>query len=119
MSIYDDARNVATELLAEFAQGTVLYVTLTHVPGATPDAPGTPVPSETAVNATVQPVSTRYVDGSHIVMTDKQVTIANDGSITPDMDGSLKIDGLTHKIIEIMPRPAAGDPVTWTIIVRR
>lgn len=119
MSIYDEMRDVASDLMAEFKQGTVQYVALTPQPGATPDAPLPPVQVPTTINATARPVSTKYVDGSHIVRSDKQVTIPNDGKAVPDMSGSVRIDGTTHKIVEIMPRPAAGEPVVWIVVVRR
>lgn len=117
-NFYDDMRAVASEVFAEFKQGTVAYVGLTSVAGATPDAPGAPVETATTINATVRPVSTKYVDGSHIVQSDRQVSMPNDGT-TPQMSGFMRIDGVDHKIIEIMPRPAAGTPVTYTVIVRR
>lgn len=119
MSIYTDAKKIASDLMAQFKQGSVEYVAFTPNAGATPDAPLPPTPVLTAINATARPVSTKYVDGSHIVRSDKQVTIPNDGKVTPDMSGSIKIDGVTHKIIEIMARPAAGDPVVWTVVVRK
>lgn len=120
MSIYDDARAVASELLAEFKQGVIQYVSLTTVEGESPDeaestTKGTPV----TLNAVARPVSTKYVDNSHIIQSDLQVTIPNDGAATPEMSGFIRIDGSDHKIVEIMARPAAGDPVTWTVIVRR
>lgn len=119
MSIYDDLRAVTSQVMSEFKQGTVYYVPVATVAGATPDAPassgkGTPV----LINATVRPVSTNYVDGTHVVQTDKQVVVPNDGTI-PTMQGFVRIDGVDHKIIVIMARPAAGDPIAWTVIVRR
>ena len=118
MSIYDDARQVANELFGEFKQGDVRYIGLTPQPGGTPDDPLPPIPTNVSINATVRPVSTKYVDGSHIVQSDKQVSMPNAG-VVPTMSGSIRIDGATHKIIEIMPRPAAGDPVVWVLVVRR
>lgn len=120
MTIYDDMRTVATELFAEFKQGTIEYVPVVTVAGAAPDesdssGPGTPV----ALNATARPVSTKYVDGTHIVQSDIQVAIPNDGRATPDITGFIQIDSVRYKIIEIMARPAAGTPITWTVIVRR
>lgn len=120
MSIYDDARDIASELFAEFKQGTIQYVPIITTAGSSPDEPattakGTPL----TLNATARPVSTKFVDGSHIVQSDKQVAIPNDGLATPEMSGFIRIDGVDHKIIELMARPAAGEPVTWTAIVRR
>lgn len=118
MSLYDDMRFVASDILAEFNQGIVTYVELQPSPGATPDDPGVPVTVTHTVNAVVRPVSTKYVDGSHIVQSDKQIVMPNDG-VEPQISGSFTIDGSTFKIIEIMPNPAAGSPVAYTVIVRR
>lgn len=120
MSIYDDLRPIAAELFEEFKQGDVRYVPIVVTPGATPDrpassAPGAPVP----INATARPVETKYVNGTSIVVTDKQVTIPNDGKVKPDMSGFIDIDAVRHKVIEIMARPTAGDPIVWTVVVRR
>lgn len=120
MSIYDDMRGVASELFAEFKQGMIEYIGVTSTAGGSPDEPATVTDaSPVALNATARPVSTKYVDGTHIVQSDKQVTIPNNGKAEPSINGFLRIDGVRHKIIEIMPRPAAGDPITWTVIVRR
>ena len=118
MSIYDEMRTVAAELLGEFQQGTVTYVALAPSPGGTPDDPGEPVPTEYPLTAAVRSVSTKYVDGSHIVQSDRQVAMPNTGAVVPDMSGYVAIDGAHYKLIEIMPRPAAGNPVLWTLIVR-
>lgn len=120
MSIYDDMRGVANEVFAEFKQGEVKYVGVTTTVGSSPDEPtSTGEIISDALNTTVRTVSTKYVDGSHIVQSDKQASIPNDGVIEPKMSGYLMVDDVRYKIIEIMPRPAAGTPVTWTVIVRR
>lgn len=120
MSIYDDLRAVATEIMPDFKQGDIRYVSVTNVAGSAPDEVGSTSETVSApLNAVARPVSTKYVDGTHIVQSDRQVVIPNDGITTPDMTGKVRIDGVNYKIINIMPRPAAGDPITWTVIVRR
>lgn len=120
MSIYDDMRSVASDLMAEFKHGVIQYIGVTTTAGGTPDEPGSSVKADPiTLNAVARPVSTKYVDSSHIVQSDKQITIPNDGLATPTMAGFIRIDGVDHKIIEIMARPAAGDPISWTVIVRR
>lgn len=121
MSIYDDLRQVSSDLHAEFKQGDVRYVPVIVTPSARPDLPtssafGTPV----GLNAVARPVSTKYVDGTNVVATDKQLSLPNDGT-TPDpvMGHFIRINGVDHRIIQIMARPAAGEPVSWTVIVRR
>lgn len=121
MSIYDDLRNISSELHGEFKQGDVRYVPLVVTPGATPDRPatsakGTPV----LINSVVRPVSTKYVDGTTVVVTDKQLSIPNDGvSPTPQIGHFVRIDGVDHSIIMIMARPSAGIAINWTVIVRK
>lgn len=121
MSIYDDLRNISSDLHREFKQGDVRYVPVTVGAGARPDAPATSVKgTPVALNATARPVSTKYVDGTNVIVTDKQLSIPNDGiSPVPTLGHFIRIDGVDHKITMVMARPAAGDPVSWTVIVRK
>lgn len=118
MSIYDDMRVIATDVLNEFKQGTVRYVQIAPAAGGTPDDPGQPVETYHTVTAVVRPVSTKYVDGSHIVQSDRQMVMPNKG-VTPTMAGFVDIDDDRFKIVEIMPRPSAGVPIVFVLIVRR
>ena len=118
MTIYDDAGAIAGELFTEFKQGVVEYVSLIPAAGSTPDDPGEPTYRYTVIPSTVKPVSTKYVDGSHIVQSDRQVSMPNMG-LTPDMDGSVRVDGVTYKIVEVLDRPSAGPAVVFILIVRR
>lgn len=121
MSIYDDLRQVSSDLHAEFKQGTISYVPMVVTAGARPDLPassvkGTPV----SINSVARPVSTKYVDSTNVVMTDKQLSIPNDGvSPEPMLGHFVRIDGVDHKIIMVMARPAAGTPINWTVVVRK
>lgn len=121
MSIYDDLRNISSDLHREFKQGDVRYVPITVSTTARPDAPSASVKgAPVALNATARPVSTKYVDGTNVVVTDKQLSIPNDGvSPVPTLGHIIRIDGVDHKIIAVMPRPAAGEPVSWTVFVRK
>lgn len=120
MSIYDEMRAVVSEVMPEFKQGDIRYVSVTNAAGAAPDEVGSTTETVSdPLNATARPVSTKYVDGTHVVRSDRQVTIPNDGIATPDINGKVRIDGVDYKIIDLMPRPAAGDPISWTVIVRR
>lgn len=121
MSIYDDLRQVSSELHAEFKQGDVRYVSVSVASGVRPDLPSAPVKgTPVEINATARPVSTKYVDGTSVFSTDKQVSLPNDGTTpVPVLGHYIRIDGVDHKIEMIMQRPAAGDPVSWTVIVRR
>lgn len=133
MSIYDDMRAVASEVIGEFAQGSIAYVELQPQAGATPDAPLPPVEVTYPVNGVTRPVEFKYVDGTDIVQSDEQFTIPaldaeravalapNDDQVgfTPSMEGYATIDGKRAKIVGVKRIPAAGDPITYVVIVRR
>lgn len=115
---YDEMRAVASDVFAEFKQGTIEYVTMQPAAGSTPDDPGDPVVTVIPLNATAKPVSQRYVDGTHITGSEVEIAMPNDG-VTPQMTGFIRIDSVTHKIVRIMARPAAGTPVSFNLIVKR
>lgn len=115
---YEEMRGIASGVFAEFKQGSIAYVAMTRPTGGTPDDPGVPVPVPTSINATAKPVSTKYIDGTHIVGTEKEVMMPNDG-LEPQMDGFIDIDNVRHKIVRIMRRPEAGTVVSYNLIVRR
>ena len=117
-NIYDDMRKVANAVHPKFKQGTIVYVEMQPRTGGTPDDPLEPVQVTHTINALARPVSTKYVDGSIIVQSDKQISMPNAG-VEPKMTGYVTIDAILHKIVQIMPRPAAGSPITYTLIVRR
>lgn len=118
MGFYDEMRAVASDVFAEFQQGTIRYIGLMPATGGTPDDPGEPTETATVLNATAVPVSTRYIDGTIITGTETQVSMPND-DVVPEMSGFVEIDGLRYKIVRIMARPAAGVPVSFTLIVKR
>lgn len=115
---YDEMRAVASDVFAEFKQGTIEYVQMVPATGATLDNPGVPTEQVTEINAVAKPVSTRYIDGTHIVGTEKEVVMPNDGT-EPQMSGFVRVDGVQHKIKRIMRRPEAGVAVAYTLIVGR
>lgn len=123
MSIYDDMRQVTSEVIGEFKQGSIAYVELQPQAGATPDNPGAPVPVSYPVNGVTRPVEFKYVDGTDIVQSDEEFTIAaldaERAGFTPAMEGYATIDGERAKIVGIKRIPAAGDPITFVVIVRR
>lgn len=120
MSVYDDARAAALAVFTDpdLKQTAFKYRTYAAPAGATPDDPGTPVATDVVVNATARPVSTKYVDGTNIVQTDVQITVVNDGSAVPTMEGFMLINDVEHKIVALMAK-SVTDPVVWTLIVRR
>lgn len=115
---YRDLQNVASDVLGQFKQGSIEYIAVT--PGNGPrDNPG---PSQEAVprpiDAVARGVSFKYVDGANIVTTDLQITMPG-GGVVPAMGGFIRVDGVRHKIISVLAKPAAGVPVAWVVIFRR
>lgn len=116
MPFYDDMAAMATELLTEFAQGTVLLKrTVT-----TPEENRWDTPTETvtsyALKATVRTVSQKYVDGTLILAGDRMVTFAVP-SITPAMTDLLSIDGKDYAMKDLRPLPGAGTTVAYIAFI--
>lgn len=119
-TLYDDMQEIASQLLTKFQQGAIAYVRMTPVAGATPDAPAASTAASTVVNAVVRGVQYKFVQRGMAVATDLQVTIAGDALASePSMLDFVDIDGVRHKIVQIVRRPAAGTVVVWTLIVRK
>lgn len=118
MSFYDDMQDVTSDVIEEFKQGVIEYVETT--PGNGPDDdPGPAVPTYHPVNGTVRGVKFKYVQQGLAVASDLQVTMAVDDGFTPDMKGFVKIDGVRYKIARVIPKPAAGTPAAYVLIVRK
>lgn len=117
MTFYTDMQAVAADVLAEFAQGVVKYVKIT--PGSGPvDNPGSPTRTEYTINSAVNGVSASYVAKGLAVASDRQIIAPVDNRYVPDMTGSIDVDGTMNKIVHIQPKPGAGTPVVYIIIIR-
>lgn len=118
MDIYTEMQAVTADILAQFKQGLISYIQI--VPGNGPvDNPG---PSRTvsfAINGTATGVQFKYVQQKLAVATDIQIVAPFDVRYTPDMKGVVEIDGVSHKIVQIIKKPAAGTPVAYIFILRR
>ena len=129
--IYKDFQSLATDLLQQFNQGQVL---LNRVYEGEPEQPWLPPPQikrTYRLDATVRGVSSKYVDGTNIVVSDQMIIsaipaelIASDDipiggveEIHPTMDDSLVIDGKPRVVKAIKPVPAAGIPSVYHIVI--
>ena len=113
MSFYDEMQDVATELLQEFKQGTIVYRAPTA--GAQPWEPVTY--TDTSVSGgTVSGVSQHYV--TDLVTTSDLHAILPVFGTAPTNTGRLVIDGVERQIIRVMPSPAAGTVVCWHVFVK-
>lgn len=114
---YGDMQGIASKLLKDFKQGVIEYIAITPGIGS-PDNPGVPQETLYPIDAVARGVKFKYVDGSHIVGTDLQLTMPGNGVI-PEMTGFIRMDGTKYKIVQIVPKPAAGTPVAFTVIFRK
>ena len=113
MSFYDEMQDVATDLLQEFKQGTILYRAPTA--GAQPWNPVTY--TDTPVSGgTVSGVSQQYV--TDLVTSSDLHAILPVFGATPTNAGRLVIDSVERQIIRVIPSPAAGTVVCWHVFVK-
>ena len=113
---YSQMQGVASQLLGQFKQGVIVY----NQPGEVTGPEWNPTVGEDiphTLDATANGVSQEYVDGTSVLMTDKEVTAAVFG-VTPTTSGTLSIDSQVMQIIRVWQVPAAGTPVAWKMIVR-
>lgn len=115
MSLYDDLKPVASQLLAEFKQGVITLINIA-VSGAV-DSP-TNVETTYPLSGTVRGVTYQYLKDSFVVASDLIVTVAVVDGVKPTSSDFIEIDGARHKIIKDISIPAAGTQVAWKFIVR-
>ena len=118
MSIYDDLKPVAAEIMKEFKQGSVALVPV--VEGIGPiDEPVSSLGTHVPLDATVKGVSQKYMKNSNVLATDLMVTAAVVSGVEPSGKDFITIDSVRHKIIEVMKLPASGTTLVWKFIVRK
>jgi len=110
---YDDMQSVASELLSEFKQGSIVYTPTTPAGSGWEDPTDvTPVP----LDAVAKGPSHKYLNDL-ITTSDIEITASVFGQ-SPNMSGKISIDGVNKQIIAIKQIPAAGTPVCWKIWVK-
>jgi hypothetical protein len=108
----------ASGLFKRFRQGAVTLTRTPTTPGANPWDPPTPgTPVVYTLDAVVRAVEDKFVDGTTVYATDRQVMC---GVLPVEiMPGdTLAIDGKAVTIVKTMRIPAAGVAVAWRFIVR-
>lgn len=118
-SLYGDLQGIASGILKEFRQGVIQITRTVTTPSnpSTPWIPGEETTTTYTLDATARGVPTKFIDGTLIQASDLLVTAAVHPSITPQMGDDLTIDGVSHAIKKIEPKPAAGTPVAVLIFV--
>lgn len=115
---YTDMQNVATDILGQFKQGVVNYVQITKGNGPV-DNPGAATLVRFPIAGAVNGVGFKYIGQNGVVGTDRQVIAAVDARYEPNMKDSVEVDGLMHKIVQIVKKPEAGTTVARLLIIRR
>jgi len=118
MGFYEEMQAFASETMAEFRQGVVTLTRTPMTPGANPWDPPTPeTPVIYTLDAVVRAVEDKFVDGTTVYATDRQVMC---GVLPVEIlpGDTLAIDGKVVTIVKTMRIPAAGTAVAWRFIVR-
>lgn len=117
MSFYNDMQGLATGLLRDFDQGGIVLSVAT--PGAGPaHNPGPVTFADVPLPGAARGVSAKYVDGTHVLATDLQLTVPGELA-TPKLGDVVKLSGVAHQIVRIIPKPATGTVVAYLLIVRK
>jgi hypothetical protein len=108
MGFYDDMKDVASELLAEFTHGAVTLVRTT--PGTPdPDTPWVPFTDEVdeyPLSAVAKGVGEQYINGTTILTTDLEIAAAV-AEVSPMTEtDQLKVDGKALTVVRKMRIPA-------------
>lgn len=117
MTFYDEMQSLATNLLTEFKQGTIVLVSVTPGSGSIDD-PGTPTETPYTLKAAASGPSAKFINAGIAETSDVQIVCAVP-SVVPNIKDFVTIDGVRYKIIHVEPKPRAGTPVAYLLIVRR
>jgi hypothetical protein len=126
MSIYEKMQGVAASVLRDFDQATasddpdkgIWYVAVATGNGPR-DNPGPPVETPYKVNGAARGVKFKYINGTSIIASDLQATMAVIPGLVPSIAGFVKLDGTRYKIIRVDPVPPVGVPVVYRLFFRK
>lgn len=123
MSIYDEMQSLTKELLSdpEFNQGGTGKIEFVRIiPGNGPiDEPGEPTIEKIPLDAAARGATFKYVSTGLAAASDLQVVAAVVDGLEPTDKDFIEVNGERCKIMQILPRPAAGTTVAWLFIVQR
>lgn len=119
MSIYDEMRVVAADLLSseDFKQKTITLISIAPASGPDDD-PGEPTETSYELSGTLGGVSYKYVRDGFAVASDYMVIAKIIDGVIPSINDFIEKDGVRYKIIQDVSTPA-GDKVVWKFIVRK
>ncbi len=110
---YGDMKNVATDLLTEFKQGSMSY---NYITGGTSPFDGPATATAVPFLGVARGVSKRYLTDL-ITAADIEITAAVFVP-APKINGTVTIDGTERQIISVMQVPAAGTPSIYKLFVK-
>lgn len=121
MSIYEELQPVVREILgsAEFKQGSTQL--FREQPGTGPvDDPGPNVRVKLAdLDGAVRGVKWSFVNTGMAVASDMQITHAVVPGVEPKANDIVQVDAVSYRVKQVIPLPAAGTPVAYTLILSR
>lgn len=118
MSIYNELKPVAAELLKEFKQGVIQYVQITAASGAA-DEPGTPTETKTTVDAVEKGVSFKYLQNNFATASDKIITMPPIANVVPSLNDFIDINSERYKIVADISPVGSTTRIVWKFIVRK
>lgn len=118
MAFYDEMQKIASDVLNQFKQGSIVYVK-TVVGSGPVDNPGPATSLRYPLDAVAKGVSFKFVSSGLALSTDLTVTCATVDGLTVDARDFIEIDGVSHKIVQDISVPAAGNRVVWKFIIRK
>jgi hypothetical protein len=119
MSVYDDLREVAGELMIEFGQGTITHIRRAVGPNTyTPENPGVGAITETVIKGVVRGVTFQYLRDTLVSSSDLLLTIPASAGIVPDTTDQFRINGENHAVVMVTAKPASGTTIVYDVVVR-
>lgn len=117
MSFYTQMQGIAQGLLSTFNQGGIVYSVAT-LGGGPAHSPSPTTYSDQPIDGTVRGVAAEYIDSVNVLATDFMITIPG-GVLTPKVQDVVKLSGVAHNIVRIMPKPATGTVAAYVLVIRK
>ena len=112
---YGRLAGTAKRLLTNFNQGDIVSVEVTTTAGTDKFDPPSEVTVTTKIHGVSKGVSSKYVDGVNILMTDLEVTLE---PTDIDVGSRLTMDGKAVTVLRVMQVPPTGVTVVTRVLVR-
>lgn len=115
MNFYEEMGQVASELLADFSQGTIVYQEPPTTSGPDYNPVVTPGAEHSVAGIKVSGHrKNTYVEGGYIQASDLMIMLPVFAA-APELSGTMTINGKTYQIIMVDPITEEVPPVGWYI----